>query len=294
VIGYIAPPRLASRGAQLLQGDILASAPILQPVESGEAVSFASPALVLTPTCDFALKTGHEQRAVVAIERLDPHSPLLERLRDGTLPLHHSYLPPLDALFPAGGVVNFRRISPIHAARLAACPRVATLTAGGVRALLAAHWRYYARVDVDAASVTLPTDDPRLLWEALDAAAALPGLAERRWALSTALEGAIAALARHHGMGTSSSDASMARLTLLSDKGVLPPATRSAVAALDNVRTTLIALYQVVPRDPQSRASIFQDVVAQLESIAVLLQEAQPLQLTPHLLREAGLANLLR
>lgn len=294
MIGYIVAPRLAPQGAQIFQGDLLASAPILQPMESGEAVSIESPAVVLTPTCDFALKAGHEERAVVAIERLDPGSPLPQRLREGSGPLHLLLLPPFAPLLPAGGVVNFRRVSPLHAARLAACPRAATLSAPGVRALLAAHWQYYARVALDPTSIVLPSDDPRLLWEALDAATAVPGLAEQRHTLSQALEVAIVALARHHGMGSGGLDATMARLTILSDRRILPPASQEAVATLEAVRTTLIDLYGVLPRDLQRHVATFQHLAAGLESLAFFLQEPQPLQLTAPLLRAAGLANLLR
>jgi hypothetical protein len=294
VIGYVASPRLAPPGAQLYQGDIFAAVPLLHPTADGKVLRQESPGLVLTPTCDFALKGGHEHRVVVAIDPLEPDNPLLMDPARRPVPLHLLLLPPLDALFPTGGVVNFRRVSPIHATRLEACARLATLTAEGVRQLLAAHWRYHARVDLDASSVVLPPDDPRLLWEALDAATAVPSLAERRDSLSKALEVAVAALSRHHGMSANAVDATMARLKLLSERNVLPPATRDVVGTLDTARMTLIELYRRLPRDLQSQTATFQNLAANLEEIALLLQEPLPLQITAQLLRDAGLANLLR
>jgi len=172
--------------------------------------------------------------------------------------------------------------------------RVATLDASGVRDLLAAHFRYYARTGIDPTSIQLQVDDPRRLWEAIDAAVAVPGLAERRHALHNALAVAVEAVARHHGIGATSRDAALAWLTLLTAKEALPATTRDIIHMLNGERASLVALYSVVPRDLERHKPAFDGMVAALERVALLLQERDPYQVTDKDLRRIGLANLLR
>ena len=292
--GYIVPPRLGPQSGQLFQGDIFASVPLLRLVHDEEVETEASLAILLTPTCDFALKQDSERRTVCAVEPLDAATPLFARVQEGKVPLHLFLLPPLDTLFAYGGAVHFRRSSPVHANLLERCARVATLDASGVRDLLAAHFRYYARTGIDPTSIQLQVDDPRRLWEAIDAAVAVPGLAERRPALHNALAVAVEAVARHHGIGATSRDAALAWLTLLTAKEALPATTRDIIHMLNGERASLVALYSVVPRDLERHKPAFDGMVAALERVALLLQERDPYQVTDKDLRRIGLANLLR
>ena len=292
--GYVVAPRLGPQSGQLFQGDIFASVPLLRLAHDEGVETEASLAILLTPTCDFALKQDSERRIVCAVEPLDAATPLFARAQEGKVPLHLFLLPPLDNLFAHGGVVRFRRSSPVHADKLERCARVATLDASGVRGMLAAHFRYYARTDIDPTSIHLQVDDPRRLWEVIDAAVAVPGLAERRHALHNALAVAIEAIARHHGISVTSLDAALAWLTLLTAKDALPAATRDIVHTLNGERANLIALYGVVPRDLERHRPILDDMAAALERVALLLQERDPYQITDKDLRRIGLANLLR
>ena len=63
---------------------------------------------------------------------------------------------------------------------LARATRVATLDEVHVRELLAAHTSYYTRAAIDPARIPLGADDPRLLWCALDDAAAIHGATKTR------------------------------------------------------------------------------------------------------------------
>ena len=292
--GYIVAPRLGPQSGQLFQGDIFASVPLLHSTPDGNGDSESSFAILLTPTCDFALKHDSERRIVCAVEPLDPATPLFARVQEGKVPLHIFLLPPLDNLFAYGGVVHFRQTSPVHVGRLDRCARAATLDASGVRGMLAAHFRYYTRTDIDSTSIQLQVDDPRRLWEAIDAAVAVPGLAERRHALQHTLTVAVEAVARHHGIGATSLDAALAWLTILTERGALSTATRDVVYALNEGRANLIALYGVVPRDLDRHKPIIESIAAALERVALLLQERDPYQITDKDLRRIGLANLLR
>ncbi len=292
--GYIVPPRLGPQSGQLFQGDIFASVPLLRLAYDEKVETEVSLAILLTPTCDFALKQDSERRTVCAVEPLDPATPLFARIQEGKVPLHLFLLPPLDNLFAHGGAVHFRRSSPVHANLLERCTQVATLDASGVRDMLAAHFRYYARTDIDPTSIQLQVDDPRRLWEAIDAAVAVPGLAERRHALHDALTVAVEAVARHHGIDATSLDAALAWLTILTAKDVLPLMTRDTVRMLNEERVSLVALYRVVPRDLERHKPILDGMVAALERVAFLLQERDPYQITDKDLRRIGLANLLR
>jgi len=121
--GYIVPPRLGPQSGQLFQGDIFASVPLLRLVHDEEVETEASLAILLTPTCDFALKQDSERRTVCAVEPLDAATPLFARVQEGKVPLHLFLLPPLDTLFAYGGAVHFRRSSPVHANLLERCAR---------------------------------------------------------------------------------------------------------------------------------------------------------------------------
>jgi len=292
--GYVVAPRLGSQSGQLFQGDVFASVPLLRLAHDDEVETEASLAILLTPTCDFALKQDSERRIVCAVEPLDTATPLFARVQEGKVPLHLFLLPPLDTLFAHGGVVHFHRSSPVHADRLDRCARVAALNASGVRDLLAAHFRYYTRTDIDPTSIQLQVDDPRRLWEAIDAAVAMPGLAERRHALHDALAVAVEAIARHHGIGVTSLDAALAWLTLLTAKEALPATTRDIIHMLNGERASLVALYNIVPRDLERHKPAFDGMAAALERVALLLQERNPYQITDKDLRRIGLANLLR
>ncbi len=292
--GYVVAPRLGPQSGQLLQGDVFASVPLSRPTPDGGVEIETSTAVLLTPTCDFALKHDSDLRTVYAVDPLDPATTIFARVQEGKVPLHLSALPSLDALFVHGAVVRFRHPSSIHARVLERCARVGTLDASGLRDLLATQFRYYTRTDIDPSSIQPQVDDPRRLWEAIDAAAAVPGLAERRHALQSALAVSVEAVACHHGIGAASLDAILAWLTLLSAKEALPPTTRGVVRALNEWRATLIALYAVIPRDLEPRRPELGDMAAALERVALLLQERDPYQITDKDLRRIGLANLLR
>jgi len=291
--GYILPPRLAGLGKQLMQGDVFAPIPLPRPAPDDTSNFEPSPAILLTPTCDFALKESEPERHVAPIEPLAPDDPRLARWQ-GEVPRHLLLLPPLPDLLPHGGLIHFRRATSVHANRLEQGTRLATLDKAGLRALLAGHTTYYTRAAIDPDRVPLPPDDPRLLWQAIDAAEAVASLAERRHALQQALAVAVQALAQHHGVVAPSPEAALAWLPLLAERHVLPPSSAAAVAGVLDVETTIRALYQVLPANLEPRRAQFDQVVEQLERLGGVLQEPHPLQLTPALLREAGLANLIR
>ncbi|MCL4540841.1 MAG: hypothetical protein M1396_00630 [Chloroflexi bacterium] len=128
--GYITAPRLVPRG-QHLQGDIFEAVPFLVPTAHGSAEIEKLLAILLTPTCDFAVKTGGDLRQVYAIEVLTLDSPLRQQFAKDVVPHHVFPLPLLDPFLPHGGAVHLRRVSPVHAEQLETSTRVATLNESG-------------------------------------------------------------------------------------------------------------------------------------------------------------------
>jgi hypothetical protein len=291
--GYFVPPRLAGPGQQLMQGDVFVPIPCPRPAPDGTSIFESSPVILLTPTCDFALKESEPERHIAPIEPLAPDDPRLTRWQV-VVSRHLLLLPPLPDLLPHGGLIHFRRSTSVHADSLERATRVATLNEAALRSLLAAHTTYYTRATINPNTVPIAQDDPRLLWQAIDAAEAVASLAERRHALQQALAVAVQALARHHGIVAPSPEAALAWLPLLAERDVLPLSSAAAVACLVDVERTLRALYQVLPANLESHRTQLDQVVDQLERLGAVLQERHPLQLTPALLREAGLANLIR
>lgn len=294
MIAFIRPPRLADPGGQLMQGDLFAEVPLLRPTADGGATIVAKPAVLLTPTCDFALKRGDLERLVALVEPVASDDRRRTAWRDGAMPRHVLLLPPLPELLPEGGLVHFRLTSLVHAEALERAERVATLDAAGLRRLLAALTTYTTRATVAPDQIPIGPADPRLLWERLDAARAIMGLAERRHTLQEALAVAVDALARHHGVAAPSPAAALVWLPLLAERNLLPASSGAAVAAVLEVERTIRALYRVLPADLAGRQAEFDRACALLEDLGAILQEPDPLQLTPARLRAAGLANLIR
>ena len=273
-----------------MQGDLFDDVPLNQPSSAGTPTEMRVPAVLLTPTCDFALKRGVIERQVTPIEPLAENDPRLRSWQSSGAPLHLFHLPPLEGVLPSGGLLHFRGATSVHSATLERSTRVATLDAAGLRALLAAHSTYYTRAAIDPAQVPIAPDDPRLLWEAIDEASAVPGLADRRHALQGAVQIAIQALARHHGITAPSVAAALAWLEVLAGHHVLPARSSEAVRVLTDAQGALTKLYALLPADLSDHEVEFH----RLEGLGTVLQERHPLQITPAQLREAGLANLLR
>mgnify|MGYP001327307886 CR=1 FL=1 len=236
------------------------------------------PAILLTPTCDFALKAGGDVRQLCAIEAFTPDSPLRQQFAQNVVPQHVVPLPPLDSLLPHGGAVQLRRASPIHATRLDGLPRVTTLDEAGLRALLVGHTRYYLRTVMDGTQILLSPDDPRLLWGAIDTAGAERKFAAKRDAVEQALEIAIVALAQHHGVSGPSPAISLLRLHALAEREEVPSAARAAIGSLVDVERTLLGIYRAPPRDPTSLRPILEHLLADIETVGRVLQERAPVQ----------------
>jgi len=107
--GYVTAPRLDTRG-QRYQGDIVVEAPLLVPLADGRLSHVAGPAVLLTPTCDFAFKSGGEMRMLYAIEVFRPESALRLQFGQNVVPQH-------AAPFAAIGVV----LAAWRGSTLAAC-----------------------------------------------------------------------------------------------------------------------------------------------------------------------------
>jgi hypothetical protein len=288
--GYVSPERLGGTAApampQRLQGDLLGGA-------AAAAVSSVA-AILLTPTCDVALK------ADAGVRHLAPVTPLADDdLRPATWtggqpPLHLCRLARCEPHWPGGALVAFRGTIAVAAATVEEAPRLASLDAVGLRQLLARHTTYWTRAAVAPEAIPLPPDDPRVLWAAVDAARAVPGLAARRHALVAALETAIVALARHHGIGVPSTRAAVLWLRRLTAVGVLPPATGAALERLGAIESTLDGLLDATPAMLGPQEAKFMAIAADLDAVAATLQARDPVQVTPQRLKAAGLANLLR
>ena len=190
-----------------MQGDLIVGAPLLQPQSDGGVHIEPALAIAITATCDYALKGGSSERMLVPVEVLAPDDKRLQRWQDQAIaggpidvPIANLYLPRLADYLPVGGLITFRQAFPIHAVELGRHDRIATLNQYGVRSLLRAHFRFYARLDIALAHIELMPDDPRRLWQAIDTANAVPSLADRRHKLETAVDAAIEAIAHHHGI----------------------------------------------------------------------------------------------
>lgn len=275
--GYIAASRLEPTGRRF-QGDIFAAAPLIQPTEEGGAHAALHPAILLTPTCDFALKAGGDVRQLCAIEVFTLDSPLRAQFAQDVVPQHVVPLPPLDPLLPHGGAVLLRRASPVHAALVDTLTRVTTLNEAGLRALLVGHTRYYLRTAIDGAPVRLSADDPRLLWSAIDDAAAGRKFIAKRDAVERALERTIAALAQYHGVAAPSVAISLSRLNAIAERAAASPAACAAIDMLVGMEGTLRDIYLHPPRDPTSLLPFLEGVLIDLEWVARVLQEQNPAQ----------------
>jgi hypothetical protein len=290
---YIVPPRLAGADGQYMQGDVFRDVPFLNMCADGSPTVESEWGLLLTPTCDFALKDDHPERHLIPVEPVGPVSEDREATSP-RLPLHLLPLSPLSQHLPHGAVVNFRRAQQVPAQRLQLATRVATLNHGALRQCLAAHTTYYTRSSVDPSAIDVPADDPRLLWQAIDSAHAIPGLAAKRSTLDGVLAVAIRALARHHGVHAPSDAAALVWLEVLTKQKLLPPSSRKAVRGLSRAQKTLLALYKVTPKDLGQKDAEYRLLFQELERVGTILQERSPRQVTAEDLRSRGLANLLR
>jgi|GEM_PF-2130268 len=281
--GYITAPRLSACG-QLYQGDIFTAAPFLVPTAEGTTRTEAFPAVLLTPTCDFALKSGGDIRHLYAIEVFKPDSPLLQRFSQGPIPQHLLPLPPVAPMLPHGGAVHFRKSSPVHKTQLESkegiVARHATLNEAGLRALLMAHTRYYLRLVLDPSQIPIPPDDPRLLWHAIDAVDAIKGYDGRRDALMVALTVAINALARHYGIaapGPAPVGVHLYRLAVLSQQHARLPAELQGIdlEAIQTLVTMEYGLRDVYGHPPQDKRTLepqFQAWLKDLEIVSLAVQ----------------------
>lgn len=274
---YIAAARLDPAG-QHFQGDIFAAALLLQSTPEGGVHAALHPAILLTPTCDFALKAGGDTRQLCAIEVFAADSLLRAQFAQNVVPQHVVPLPPLDPLLPHGGAVLLRRASPVHAAQVDALARATTLNEAGLRALLVGHARYYLRTAIDGAQIKFPADDPRVLWSAIDDAAAERKFIAKRDAVEWALELAIAALAQHHGVAAPSVAISLSRLHAIAERKAASAAACSAINTLVGMEQTLKDIYQHPPRDSASLHPVLERVLTDLERVARVLQEQDPAQ----------------
>lgn len=269
---YIVASRLDPSG-QRYQGDIFAAAPFLSPTADGRVEIETRPAILLTPTCDFALKTGSGLRQLHAIAVFEPDNPLLRQFRQGIVPQHVVPLPPLPPFMPQGGAALMRHSSPIHTARLERLERVTTLNEVGLRSLLKGHTRYYLRLVIDAAQVPIPPDDPRRLWGALDAVADARGFDNKRDAVMEALKIAITAVAQHYGVTAPTHGVSLYRLRALSEKGAVSVLGRQAIDKMVAMEGGLVEVYRHPPRDKTSSAPLVDRCLVDLAEAAWVLQE---------------------
>lgn len=275
--GYVTAPRLAAMG-QRYQGDIVVEAPLISPLSDGGVSPAAGPAVLLTPTCDFALKTGGEMRMLYAIEVFTPESALRLQFGQNVVPQHAVPLPPLESLSPLGGAVLLRRASPIHADQFEALRRVATLNEAGLRALLVGHTRYYLRTVIDGMQLPMPPDDPRQLWSAIDGAGEERRFVARRDAVNRALEVAIGALAQHHGVTALSTAMSLYRLQAIAARQAMSAPACQAVQKRVSSEQTLKTIYQQPPRDPDRVEPALREILVDLERVGTVLQERDPVQ----------------
>lgn len=271
-----------------MQGDVFRDIPLSHLLPNPDHHQPVA-ALMLTPTCDFALKGEHPERHIVAAEPLPRHSGDSK----SATPRHILLLPALSGLLPYGGFLNFRRVVTIHNDVLESRKRAATLNADGLRTLLAAQTTYYTRSSVDPAAISLMPDDPRPLWQAIDCANGLPGFASQRAALEEATTLAIRALLYYHGLKTDSPAQALVLLEYCAQHEVFPPTSVEATHLLTEAQSTLKALYAVTPAELPRQRRAFDRLNANLEEIALVLQEPRPLQITATLLREKGLGNIL-
>jgi hypothetical protein len=275
--GYILPLRLDPTG-QRYQGDIFVGAPILCPLPAGDTSVETHPAVLLSPTCDFALKASGDIRQICAIEVFTVESPLRQQFAQNVAPQHVVPLPPLDPLLPHGGAVLLRRASAIHVQQLDALIRVATVDAAGLRSLLVGHTRYYLRAIIDGAQLAIPPDDPRLLWDAIDAALGERRFVMKRDAVARALELAIAALAQHHGVKAPNTAISLNRLSAVAVREAVSPPACVAIRTLVATVRRLEAIYLAPPNDPASSLPVLNRLVTELEGVGRVLQERNPSQ----------------
>jgi hypothetical protein len=276
-LGYVTAPRLDALG-QRYQGDIVLQAPCILPLPDGGVSHAVGPAILLTPTCDFAMKTGGEMRLLFAIEAFTPGSALRQQFAQNVVPQHAVPLPPLEAFWPLGGAVLLRRPSPMRAALFATLRRVATLNEPGLRALLVGHTRYYLRTVIDGLQVPVPLDDPRPLWSAIDDAGMERRFIARRDAVNHAMEVAIGALAQHHGVTAVSTALSLYRLQAVAARSAISVAACDAVQMLLAAEQTLKAIYQQPPRDPNRVEQTLRGILDDLEQVGMVLQERDPRQ----------------
>jgi hypothetical protein len=290
---YIVPPRLAGPDGQHMQGDVFRDVAFLQLSPDGECALVRLWGLLLTPTCDFALKGDHFERQLVPIQPNEHARQCLEGAAS-SVPLHLLALPPLEAYLPDGAIINFRRAQEVHAQELEKATRVATLSEPNVRRLLAAHTTYFTRAAIDSSNLPIAPDDPRVLWHAIDGARAISGAVGKRTAIEKALATAIRAIARHHGIAAPTEAGALVWLEQLAKQKILPLRTRKIVRELGRAQKSLLTLYKLTPKELSQKEEVYELILNQLEEVGSVLQERAPKQVTPQDLRVGGLANLLR
>ncbi|GAC1519751.1 MAG: hypothetical protein NVS2B16_26320 [Chloroflexota bacterium] len=290
---YIVPPRLADTRGQHMQGDVFKDVPFLHAGPRGTHTLALQWGLLLTPTCDFALKDDHVERQLVPIQPGD-YARHYQEGAASPVPLHLFLLPPLAGDLPTGAVINFRRAQEVHAQELERATRVATLGEINLRRLLAAHTTYFTRAAIDPSNLPIAPDDPRVLWRAIDDVHTISSAVERRTALEKALAIAIRGIARHHGIAAPTEAGALVWLEELSRQKILPVRTRKVVRELGKAQKLLLGLYRITPRELSQKEEEYRLILNQLEGAGSVLQERAPKQVTPQDLRTRGLANLLR
>jgi hypothetical protein len=276
-----------------MQGDVFRDVPFLHAGPHGTHTIAPQFGLFLTPTCDFALKDDHSERQLVPIQPGEYARQYLEGA-PSPVPLHLLLLPPLADYLPYGAVINFRRAQEIHAQQLEQATRVATLGETNLRRLLAAHTTYFTRVAIDSSNLPISSDDPRVLWRAIDDVQAISSPVGKRTALEKALAIAIRGIARHHGIAAPTEAGVLVWLEELTKQKILPVRTRKMVRELGKAQKLLLALYRITPKELSQKQEEYQLILNQLEDAGSVLQEHAPKQVTPQDLRAGGLANLLR
>jgi len=288
VSSWISDHRLAAQNVLLMQGDLLIEVPFLQPQADGTSTTTRGLAILLTPTCDFALKGNHSIRHVVPLIPSDPDKPR----PSGNMPLHLHAVPTLIPQLADGGLVNFRGLTPVHHEALVTCTRAATFDEAGWRELIAAYTHYRTRLPIDMASLQLPLDDPRRIWTINQEALSATKLSIAREALQQSVEIAATALLVHHGVHTTNANQAIALLAEMRSRDMLPESTARAGESCETIYTSLRALYMTPVADYARVKPEIKRMLDQLDQVGIVLQEADAPQYDRKTFNEFGIGNV--
>jgi hypothetical protein len=277
-----------AQGGLLMQGDLLIEVPFLQPQADGTATTTRGLALLLTPTCDFALKSNHPTRHVVPIAPLEPDKPL----PSGNMPLHLHRVPILAPQLADGGLVNFRGLTSVHHDALATCTRAATLDETGWRGLIAAYTHYRTRLPIDAASIELPVDDPRRIWAINQEALSATKLTDAREALQKSVETAATALLAHHGVHATNVNQAFVLLAEMRTRGMFPESTARVGEFCEEIYASLGKLYMTPVADYARVKPDIKRMLEQLDQVGAVLQEVDAPQYDRKKFKEFGIGNV--